>query len=197
MTEEQKLLVPMDEYLRAGIHIGTKFKTRHMEQFIYKARPDGLFILNMQKIDERIGICANLLAQFKPKDMIVSSRRENSWKAVSAFGKATGIRVFAGRYPPGILTNSALKTFTEAKLMMVTDTWPDRNALNDALKAGIPVVALCDTNNNANNIDLVVPCNNKGKKALGLIFYIIAKEYLAKRGLPEMTMKLEDFVDES
>ena len=186
----------MDEYLKAGIHIGTKFKTRQMEQFIYKSRPDGLFVLNLQKIDERLAICANFMAMYEAKDIIVASKRENSWKAVKAFGKATGMRVFAGRYPPGLLTNPALKTFTEAKLMMVTDTWPDRNALNDALISGIPVIALCDTNNQSNNIDLVVPCNNKGKKALGLIFHILAKEYLAKRGMPEMTLKLEDFVEE-
>lgn len=196
MTDDQKFLVPMDEYLKAGIHIGTKFKTKQMEQFIYKARPDGLFVLNLQKIDERLAICANFISRYDQKDIIIASRRENSWKAVKAFGKATGIRVFAGRYPPGLLTNPALKTFTEAKLMFVTDTWPDRNALNDALIVGIPVIALCDTNNQSNNIDFVLPCNNKGKKAMGLIFYILAKEYLAKRGMPEMTLKLEDFVDE-
>ena len=105
------------------------------------------------------------------------------------------IRVFAGRYPPGILTNPQLKTFIEAKLLMVTDSWPDRNAVQDALTIGIPVVALCDTNNTANDIDFVMPCNNKGKKSLGLLFYLLAKHYNEKRGV-SMELKLEDFTDE-
>ncbi|MCX8146866.1 MAG: 30S ribosomal protein S2 [Candidatus Woesearchaeota archaeon] len=196
MTEQEKLLVPIDEYLKAGIHIGTKFKTKHMANFIYKARPDGLFVLNLQKIDERIDICASMLARYAPNEILVASRRENSWKAVKAFGKATGIRVFAGRYPPGILTNPQLKTFTEIKIMFVTDSWPDRNAVNDAKIIGIPVIALCDTNNQANDIDFVVPCNNKGKKSLGLLFWILAKEYLRRRGMGEMNLKLEDFSEE-
>ncbi|MBU0536196.1 MAG: 30S ribosomal protein S2 [Nanoarchaeota archaeon] len=196
MAEQEKLLVPIDEYLKAGIHIGTKFKTRYMDSFIYKARADGLFVLNLQKIDERIDIAASMLARYAPEDIIVSSRRENSWKAVKAFGDATGIRIFPGRYPPGILTNPALEKFIEIKLMMVTDTWPDRNAVKDALMVGIPVIALCDTNNQTNNIDLVIPCNNKGKKALGLLFWILAKEYLKRRGLPEKDLKLEDFVED-
>lgn len=195
MTDE-KLIVPMDEYLKAGIHIGTKFKTRQMEQFIYKARPDGLFVLNLQKIDERIVICSNFMSQYEPKDIIVASRRENSWKAVKAFGKATGIRVFAGRYPPGILTNPALKTFTEAKLMIVTDSWPDRNAMNDSLIVGIPIIGFCDTNNQVNNLDLVLPCNNKGKKSIGLVFYILAKEYMTKKGIKIDDLKIEDFMEE-
>ena len=195
MAEQEKLLVPIDEYLKAGIHIGTKFKTRHMDQFIYKARADGLFVLNLQKIDERLSICADMLARYEPEEIIVVSRRENSWKAVKAFGKATGIKVFAGRYPPGILTNPSLKDFIEAKIMLVTDTWPDRNAVNDASIIGIPVIALCDTNNQANNVDFVVPCNNKGKKSLGLLFWILAKEYLKRKGKP-MKLKLDDFVEE-
>ena len=39
-----------------------------------------------------------------------------------------------------------------------------------------------DTNNQANNLDLVVPCNNKGKKSLGLFFYILMREYLKSMG---------------
>jgi small subunit ribosomal protein S2 len=167
-----------------------------MENFIYKTRSDGLSVLNIQSIDERIRVAANLLSQFAPEDIIVVSRRENGWKAVRAFGKSTGVRIFAGRYPPGIMTNPQLKSFTEARVLLVTDAWPDRNAVNDAVKIGIPVIALCDTNNQANNIDVVVPCNNKGKKSLGLFFFILTKLYLEKRGMGEMTMTLEDFTEE-
>ena len=181
MTEEQ-LLISQEEYLKSGIHIGTKFKTKYMADFIYKTRPDGLSVLNLQKIDERIKIGAALLAQYEPQDILIVSRRENSWKPVNLFSKVTGIRVFAGRYPPGMLTNPELKKFIESKVVLVTDSWPDRNAIRDANKIGIPVIALCDTNNQPNNIDLVIPFNNKRKKSLGLIFWLLAREYLRKRG---------------
>ncbi len=191
---DEELLVSNDTYLKAGIHIGTKFKTRFMENFIYKTRPDGLSVLNVQKIDERIRLMANMLAKFDPQDIIVASRRENGWHAVKMFAKATGVKVYAGRYPPGTLTNPNLDKFTEAKIVVVTDAWPDRNVVLDALIVGIPVVALCDTNNQANNIDLVVPCNNKGKKSLGLLFWILAKEYLKKKGKDaEFKTTLEEF----
>ena len=197
---EEKFLVPRDVYLKSGIHIGTKFRTKYMEQFIYKTRPDGLSVLNLQKIDERIKVAAAFLAQYIPEDILVISRRENGWKAVELFGKLTGVRVFAGRYPPGILTNPNLEEYTEAKIVLVVDAWPDRNAVIDAVKVGIPVVALCDTNNQSNFIDLVVPCNNKGKKSLGLLFYILTKEFLMLKGKlkegEELKEKLEDFTEE-
>lgn len=197
---EEKFLVPQDVYLKAGIHIGTKFRTKYMGQFIYKTRPDGLSVLNLQKINERIEIAANMLAQYAPEDILVVSRRENGWKAVKMFGKLTSARVFAGRYPPGILTNPNLDKFIEVKIILVTDSWPDRNAIKDALKIGIPVIALCDTNNQTNNIDLVVPCNNKGKKSLGLLFHILTKEYMKKRGLiksdKDFKAKIDDFTEE-
>ena len=186
--QDESLLVPTERYLKSGLHIGTKFKTKYMEPFIYKIRPDGLAVLNLQKIDERLRVCASFLSQYEAKDILIVSRRENGWRAVKMFGKLTGCRVFAGRYPPGILTNTALSNFMETKIALVTDPWPDRNLIDDAKRIGIPVIALCDTNNPCNNIDLVVPCNNKGKKSLGLIFWILAKLYLQKRGvLPEGT----------
>ena len=200
MTQEEKFLVPRDVYLKSGIHIGTKFRTKFMEPFIYKTRPDGLSVLNLQKIDERIKIAADFLAQYAPEDILIICRRENGWKAVELFGELTGVRVFAGRYPPGILTNPNLEEYTEAKAVLVVDVWPDRNAVLDAVKVGIPIVALCDTNNQSNFIDFVLPCNNKGKKSLGLLFYILAKEFLKAKGKiskdEDMTKKVEDFTEE-
>ena len=200
MAGEESLLASTDQYLKAGIHIGTKFRTKYMEKFIYKTRPDGLSVLNLQKIDERIKICANFLAQYAPEDIIVVSRRENGWKSIRMLSKLTGIRVFAGRYPPGILTNTNLDKFIETKLILVTDSWPDKNVISDAMKIGIPVIALCDTNNQSNNIDLVVPCNNKGKKSLGLFFWIVTREYMKKRGMikkdSELKATIDDFTDE-
>ena len=193
--EEQDFLVPLEEYLKVGIHIGTKFRTKYMAPFIYKTRPDGLVVLNVQEIDKRIKLAANLLSQYKPEDILVVCRRENGWKAVKLLSKLTGIKVFAGRYPPGILTNPSLRTFIEARLILVVDPWPDKNIVKDAIKIGIPVIALCDTNNETNNLDLIVPCNNKGKKSLGLVFWILAREYLKARK-EELKEKIEDFMDE-
>ncbi len=200
MTTAGNFLVPQEQYLKAGIHIGTKFRTRYMEQFIYKTRPDGLSVLNLQKIDERIRLAIGLLSLYAPEDILVVSRRENGWKAVKMLNRVTGMRIIAGRYLPGILTNPKLEKYMEVKAVLVTDAWPDRNVIGDAVKIGIPVIALCDTNNQANNIDLVVPCNNKGKKSLGLLFWIIALEYLKKRGTiqsdSEFKAVIEDFTDE-
>lgn len=197
---EQQFLVPSDVYLKSGIHIGTKFRTKYMDRFIYKTRPDGLSVLNLQKIDERIKIAANFLAQYAPEEILVVSRRENGWKPVRMMGKLTGIKVFAGRYPPGILTNPQLENYIESKIILATDAWPDRNAIIDAVKMGIPVVALCDTNNQSNNIDFVIPANNKGKKSLGLFFWILTREYLKARGViknnDEFKEKVEDFTEE-
>jgi len=202
MSEEQTetMLVPTEEYLKAGIHIGTKFKTKYMEKFIYKVRPGGLSVLNISKIDERIQNLITLLSSYAPEEILVVSRRENGWRSVKIFEKLVGAKVFAGRYPPGILTNANLKNFIEAKILVVIDAWPDRNAVQDAIKVGIPVIALSDTNNQSNNIDLVVPCNNKGKKSIGLLFWIVTKEYMKNRGMiksdSEFKYTIDDFSEE-
>ena len=199
MATEQ-LLVPQDVYLKAGIHIGTKFRTKYMAPFIYKTRPDGLSVLNLQRIDERLKVAVKFLANYAPEDILIVSRRENGWKALKAMKKLTGIRVFAGRYLPGTLTNPALEKYVEAKVLMVTDSWPDRIAVADAIRMCIPVISLCDTNNQTNNIDLVVPCNNKGKKSLGLLFWILTKEYMKAKGIikddSEFKETMEDFTEE-
>lgn len=201
MAEEaENLLLDSNEYLKAGIHIGTKFKTRYMSNFIYKTRPDGLSVLNLKKIDERIRLAINLISNYEPEEILICSRRENGWKGLKKLHKLTNINVITGRYPPGILTNPNLDTFTEPKIIVVSDPWTDKNAVEDAGRVGIPVIALCDTNNQSNKLDLVVPCNNKGKKSVGLFFYLIARGYMRNKAMlkgdEEMPAKIEDFVEE-
>ena len=196
MTEE--FLTALDNYLKVGLHIGTKFRTKYMAPFIYKIRPDGLAVLNVKKIDQRIDVVAKFLSQFAPEDILVVSRRENGWRAVKLFRKVTNINIITGRYRPGLLTNTALEDFKEYKVIMVVDPLPDKNAVKDAVVMGLPVVACCDTNNETNYLDVVIPCNNKGKKSLGLLFFILAKEYLKHRGSikadEEMSVDLETFI---
>ncbi|MAG52372.1 MAG: 30S ribosomal protein S2 [Nanoarchaeota archaeon] len=194
---EEEFLVPLDNYLKAGLHIGTKFKTKYMAPFIYKVRPDGLSVLNVQEINNRIKIAAEFMGRYEPEEILVACRRENGWKAANLFSKLTGIKVITGRYSPGLLINPASKDFTETKLLFVTDPWPDRNIVRDANKMGIPIIALCDTNNTANDVDFIIPCNNKGKKSLGLLFYILTKEYVKLKKLGKLKATLEDFDDES
>lgn len=198
-NDDSNLMVPLDNYLKAGLHIGTKFRTKFMEKFIYKVRTDGLTVLNVQAIDERIRIVADFLTKYAPEDIVVVGKRENGWRAIKLFAKVTGIKAYAGRYHPGILTNPNLEDFHEAKLIIVADPWPDKDALRDAAKVGAVTIALCDTNNDSTYVDLVLPCNNKGRKSLGLVFWILAKEYMKAKfpELPETTYTLDDFMGEN
>lgn len=195
MAEEQ-FLAPLEDYLKAGIHIGTKIKTKDMEPFIYKVRPDGLSVLNVEDVNKRLNVAANFIAQYNPEDILLICRRESGWTIANLVSKLTGIKKLTGRYPPGILTNIQLKTFMEPKLIIAVDPWPDKNAVTDANRMGIPVVALCDSNNDAKQVDLIVPCNNKGKKSLGLIFWVLTKEYLKRRDMlkdGEFKYTIDDF----
>jgi small subunit ribosomal protein S2 len=193
MAEE--LLVPLDDYLAAGVHIGTKFKTKSMAKFIYKTNPNGLTVLNVQKIDERLKVAVDFLSKFAPEDILLVGKRENAWKAIAAFSKLTGVKNYAGRYPAGILTNMQLETFFEPKVVLVIDPWLDKNAIQDALKTNLPIVAFCDTNNTTNNVDLAVPLNNKGAKSVGLALYVLAENYLKVKGIKAKVNK-EDFLEQ-
>jgi small subunit ribosomal protein S2 len=197
-TSDSNMMVPLDTYLKAGLHIGTKFRTKYMENFIYKIRADGLTVLNVQAIDERLKVAAEFISKFAPEDIVLVGKRENGWRAIKLFAKITGTAAYAGRYHPGILTNPSLEDFREAKLVIATDPWPDKDALKDAVKTGAVTIALCDTNNDSSYVDLVIPCNNKGRKSLGLIFWVLAREYMKVKEpqMKEMPYSIEDFMED-
>ncbi len=173
------MLIEKTEYLTAGVHIGMKSCTPYMKQFVYKVREDGLAVFNLQKVDNRIKIAADFLAKFDK--ILVVSRKENAAKAIESFAKAVGGKAISGRFLPGTLTNPSYKGFYEPDVLVVADPLIDDQAVKEAKKKRIPVVALCDTFNMVRDIDLVIPANNNGKKSLALIFWVIAREILENR----------------
>ncbi|UCD03560.1 MAG: 30S ribosomal protein S2 [Candidatus Woesearchaeota archaeon] len=182
-AQKSELLVPLKEYLSAGIQVGTKSRTKDMEDFIYKVHQNKLAILNVEKINERLAVAAKLVSQYNSEDILIVCRRENGWLAVKKFAETIpGVKYFIGRYPAGVTTNPNLDNYIEPKLIIVTDPWPDKNAINDAAIVGIPVIAMCDSNNDFKSVDLVIPCNNRGNKALGLVYWILANEYAKAKG---------------
>jgi len=189
---QEKMLVEKAEYLSAGIHIGMKSCTPYMKQFVYKVRDDGLAVFNLKIVDKRIKTAANFLSGFKK--ILIVSRKENAARAVKMFAEVIGGKAVTGRFSPGTLTNPSYKGFYEPDAVFVVDPLVDEQAVKEAKKKRIPVVAFCDTFNMAKDIDLVIPVNNNGRKALALAFWILAREILKNRGDgAKFKLKVEDF----
>ncbi|HJZ18939.1 MAG TPA: hypothetical protein VJ208_02440 [Candidatus Nanoarchaeia archaeon] len=190
------MLVPLDEYVKSGIYIGKRAVTPDMKPFVYRRRADGLAIFNTDLIDEKLKEGIEFMSKFAPEDIILVCKRQTGWNAAEMLSKFTGIRIFTKKYPAGILTNPKLPTFTENELSIVTDSWLDKNALSDTLKVHKNILMICDTNNFAKGADKVIIGNNKSTKSLGLIFYLMTKEYCKTRKIQAEIPDLEWWVKE-
>jgi len=190
------MLIPLEEYVKSGIYIGTRVVTPNMRPFVYRRRADGLAIFNTDLIDEKIKESSEFLAKFSPEEVILVCRRQAGWKAVQMFSKITGIRVFTKKYPAGILTNVTLPDFFENELTIIADAWLDKNALNDTLNVKKKVLMLCDTNNYSRGANQIVIGNNKSAKSLGVIFYLLTREYCKLRGIEAEIPELDWWMEE-
>ena len=179
--EREETLIPGTDYLASGVHIGTQQKTGDMKRFIYQARPDGLYLLDIKQMDERLRKAAKFLANYDPSTILVVSAREYGHHPVSMFAKVTGAKAIVERFIPGTLTNPGSAYFIEPSILIVTDPMTDEQALKEGVGVGIPIVALCDANNSTSNIDFIIPTNNKGRKALATVYWLLAREMLRER----------------
>jgi small subunit ribosomal protein S2 len=199
MNEENKteLLVPEDVYLTSGVHIGTQQKSADMKEFIFKVRSDGLYVMDVKQTDARIRSVAKFLARFQPDRILVSSARQYGQKPAKVFAKTLGTKVFAGRFVPGTMTNPILPEYLEPEVLLVTDPAADQQAVAEAMNIGVPIVALCDANNETRNVDLVIPTNNKGRRALACVYWLLTREILKEKGLiksyDEFKLTMDDF----
>ena len=190
--DEADLLIPVEDYLGAGVHIGTQQKTEDMERFIHRVRDDGLYVLDVSQTDRRIRTAADFLANYAPEQILVTTSRQYGRFPAEKFAEAIGARARTGRFIPGTLTNPDYDGYIEPDVVVVTDPIGDSQAVKEAITVGIPVIAMCDSNNQLSNVDLVIPTNNKGRRALSVVYWLLANETLDRRGA-EPAYALDDF----
>lgn len=193
--DDGELLAPLEDYLKAGIHIGTSSGMKSMDWAIYRTRSDGLYVLDVHKTDERIRIAAKFLARLKLSRVVACSVRAYGIYPVEMFAKITGATAITGRFIPGIFTNPTIKGryhYLEPDAVLITDPHFDKQALKEAQRVGTPVVSLVDTDNVTSSVDLAIPCNNKGRNSLAMVFWLLTKEILRENGelTPEKDAKL-------
>lgn len=193
----ENLLLPQEILLSAGVHIGTRIKTKDMEPFIYKVRPDGLFVLDMEQMNERIKMVARFMSRLDMSKIVVASSKRYGRNPVEKFCEMLGCRPYIGRFTSGSFTNPEYADFFEPVAVIVTDSLADQQIVEEASQIRIPVVALCSTDNSLKNVDLVIPVNNKGRRSLAIVYWLLVREIMRERGtLPasgEFGATIEDF----
>ena len=183
--------------LSTGIRVGTPIKTKFMASFITRANPEGLYILDISKTLARIDVAAKFIGRVSISNVAVTSSREYGKTPVEKFCELTGARGIFGRFMPGTFTNPSLPKYLEPEIVIVTDPQADEQAVLESTRAGVPVIALANSDNITSKVDIVIPTNNRGRKALATVYWLLTKEVLKKQGKiksdSEMPLTIDDF----
>jgi len=183
--------------LATGIRVGTPVKTKFMTPFIVRANPEGLYILDISKTLSRIDVAAKFISRADIARVAITSAREYGKTPVQKFCELTGAMSILGRFMPGTFTNPSLPDYMEPEVVVVTDPQADQQAVIEATRAGVPVIAISNSDNVTSKVDLVIPANNRGRKALATVYWLLAREVLKKQGKIKsdsgMPISIDDF----
>jgi small subunit ribosomal protein S2 len=199
--EEEDSYLPEGENLEkmilsTGIRVGTPVKTKYMTPFIVRANPEGLYILDIGKTLSRIDVAAKFIGRSAISKVAVTSAREYGKTPVEKFCELTGAAHMLGRFMPGTFTNPSLPKYMEPEIVIVTDPQADQQAVIEATRAGVPVIAISNSDNVTSKVDLVIPANNRGRKALATVYWLLAREVLKKQGAIKLDSDMKMPIDE-
>jgi small subunit ribosomal protein S2 len=183
--------------LSTGIRVGTQVKTKFMIPFITKASPEGLYMLDLDITLEKIKTAAKFINRMGTDKLIVCSGRQYANTPIEKFCEMLDTKKLLGRFLPGTLTNPSLPYYIEPKLVLISDPQVDEQAIIEATNAGIPIIGIANTDNITSKLDVVIPANNRGRKALATVYWLLVRQILIERGeLKEndpMKYEIDDF----
>jgi small subunit ribosomal protein S2 len=196
MSQQSEISDIKTKILSTGIRVGTAVKTKFMTPFITKASPEGLYMLDLDITLARIQTAAKFINRFSIDKVLICSGREYATRPIEKFCDATGAGMMLGRFMPGTLTNPSLPYYTEPQLVMISDPQVDGQVITEATNAGIPVIGVSNTDNITSNIDLIIPANNRGRKALATVYWLLAREILLENGKLQQGQQMKDEIDD-
>lgn len=191
---DEELLIDREEYLKRGVHIGTKSQHTDMEDYIFHVKKNQLAVIDLSKTDQQIREASEFLSDYEPEDILVVGRKEEVRDSIEKLSDALGFDCITGRFMPGTLTNPKSDSFREPEVIVTTDPETDAQAIEEASETNVPVISIADSENQLENIEVVIPGNNKAENAVATIMYLLGREYSENTGT-EFDFELDDFAE--
>lgn len=186
--------------LAAKCHLGSTSVHNDMKKYMYARRPDGVFVIHIGKLWEKLILAARLIVLMQPDDIYIASSSFHGHRPANKIATYLGGTANCGRFTPGTFT----KSIAEPCLLICMDPRDDHQAIDESRKCSIPVIAFANSHSSLRFVDLAIPCNNVGVQSIGVMCWLLTRAVLRLRGalnydepwkvIPDMFFYIEEDV---